>query len=142
MVVNGGVFEAVDKLPLIQLNPVARRLASLNASHALGNSADSSGVNVPASFLSESSKKRSRMSFAVATKLCLSHVGWWRKSNSYEAMRMRRSPKVPLPERQRCRTIPPCRRNPTLPELKVGDKIRVSMHGGRIVEAIIKAIID
>jgi hypothetical protein len=25
---------------------------------------------------------------------------------------------------------------------KVGDKIRVSMHGGRIVDAVIKAIID
>jgi hypothetical protein len=25
---------------------------------------------------------------------------------------------------------------------KVGDKIRVSMHGGKIVEAVIKAVID
>jgi hypothetical protein len=27
-------------------------------------------------------------------------------------------------------------------QLKVGDKIRVSMHGGKIVDAVIKAILD
>jgi hypothetical protein len=33
MVVNGGIFTAVDKLPLIQLSPFARGLASLYVSH-------------------------------------------------------------------------------------------------------------
>ena len=27
-------------------------------------------------------------------------------------------------------------------KLKVGDKVKVSMHGGRIVDAVIKAVID
>jgi hypothetical protein len=34
----------------------------------------------------------------------------------------------------------PKKPNPTPP--KVGDHIRVSMHGGKIVDAVIKAIID
>jgi len=33
IVANGGIFEAVDKLPLIQFSPFARRLASLDVSH-------------------------------------------------------------------------------------------------------------
>jgi hypothetical protein len=36
----------------------------------------------------------------------------------------------------------PKKPNPTPRQLKVGDKIRVSMHGGKIVDAAIKAILD
>jgi hypothetical protein len=36
----------------------------------------------------------------------------------------------------------PKKPNPAPRQLKVGDKIRVSMHGGRIVDAVIKAVLD
>jgi hypothetical protein len=36
----------------------------------------------------------------------------------------------------------PKKPNPAPRQLKVGDKIRVSMHGGKIVDAAIKAILD
>jgi RNA polymerase-interacting CarD/CdnL/TRCF family regulator len=36
----------------------------------------------------------------------------------------------------------PKKPNPTARQFKVGDKIRVPMHSGKIVDAIIKAVID
>jgi hypothetical protein len=36
----------------------------------------------------------------------------------------------------------PKKPNPVPRQLEVGDKIRVSMHGGKIIDAVIKAILD
>ena len=36
----------------------------------------------------------------------------------------------------------PKKSHPVQRQFKVGDKIRVSMHGGKIVDALIKAILD
>jgi len=39
-------------------------------------------------------------------------------------------------------TIPPCRKNPTLPGNPKSVSVKVSMHGGKVVDAVIKAVID